>query len=180
MPDKYTLESSLTTFFFTAHWHKVLVYLLHLHPSFTLSDFLIIWAMDVCAGGGGPPVSPWYRGPWQQPSTRLWHRILAAPQTAGASAVQWRAWQCWQRRERGHGQLSRASCTVLTPAVNRVRNGHCDACRHTKKGQFPKLQGRKKIPKMLFLSCVQSTAKGTVSFNIVSFPRIIPTLTKSS
>lgn len=37
-----------------------------------------------------------------------------------------------------------------------------------------------KIPKMLFLSCVQSTANGTVSFNIVSFPRIIPTLTKSS
>lgn len=37
-----------------------------------------------------------------------------------------------------------------------------------------------KIPQMLFLSCVQSTAKAAVSFNIVSFPRTIPTLTKSS
>lgn len=63
---------------------------------------MLLLACDVCAKGS--LVSPWYRGPWQPPSTRLWHRILAAPQTAGASAVQQLAWPCWERssrRERG-------------------------------------------------------------------------------
>lgn len=44
-------------------------------------------------------VSPWCRGPWRPPSTRRWHQILAAPQTAGASVARQRAWQCWDREK---------------------------------------------------------------------------------
>lgn len=44
--------------------------------------------------------SPWYRRSWQPPSIRPWHRILAAPQTAGASAVQQLAWPYWERSSR--------------------------------------------------------------------------------
>lgn len=92
---------------------------------------MLFLACDVCAKGS--LVSPWYRGSWQPPSTRLWHRILAAPQTAGASAVQQPAWPCWERssrRERGTFNSVNYSAVYMNTAA------HANTQIHTFSGEF--------------------------------------------
>lgn len=90
-------------------------------------------------------VSPWCRGPWRPPSTRLWHQILAAPQTAGASVARQRAWRYWGREE---------SSSIINYAFSRTIRGTPRLTCHSVRRLVPEIPHRWGIRCLAQVRCV--------------------------